>query len=73
MKVQENFDLIYNYSYDNLFDFIDMHLRKYGRFTESSNDDLLMIFNLYRVKTRYGYEIEFLAGQNPEISEIEPN
>ena len=60
-------------SSSQLIDFIDTHFRQYGRFTESSNDNLLLTFNLYKVKTREGYVIEFFAGQSPGISEVEPN
>ncbi|MEO8611528.1 MAG: hypothetical protein ABI690_26760 [Chloroflexota bacterium] len=59
-------------SSSQLIDFIDKNFRKYGRFTDIRDDDLLLIFNLYRVKTREGYVIEFFAGQSPGISEVEP-
>jgi hypothetical protein len=59
-------------SSNQLVEFIDTQFRKFGGFTDIPGHDLSTIFNLYTVKTRDGYEIEFLAAQSPLISTKEP-
>jgi hypothetical protein len=54
----------------NLYiDFINTHFRKFEVYSGISDHDMLLHFNLYRIKTSKGDLIEFLAGKNPTISE----
>ena len=53
-------------------DFMNAHFKKFGVYTQQSDSDLLLLFNLYRVKTARGDWIEFMAGKNPTVSDIEP-